>query len=253
MDNKIQKAEESQFIEIFDNSPHGLLSQAIAQNAGIETLERLMDLQDRWEKKQAKKIFDEAMALFQSKCPIIKKTKNGGKTKSGNVAYKFAPIEDIVKQTKDLIAECGFSYIIKTPSFTDGSVEVSVEARHNAGHSEVSTVTFPLVTKTDIMSAPQVVAGTVTFAKRYAFCNAFGIVTMDEDNDGKDPNVKPKTETIPEPKERVNWGKLIKGCETLEELTGVWGRMSEKEKETYKNSFSTIKANIESAKKSEGK
>ena len=35
------------------------------------------------------------------------------------------------------------------------------------------------------MSDSQVVAAASTFSKRYAFCNAFGILTGDEDNDGQ--------------------------------------------------------------------
>ena len=124
------------------------------------------------------------MLLFQSKCPIIKKMSKGGQVKAtGQVAYHFAPIEDIVAQTKDLIAECGFAYLIKAPKFTETSVEVTVEVRHVMGHSEMSSMTIPLLTKTGVMSDAQVVGGTNTFAKRYAFCNAFGIMTMDGDID----------------------------------------------------------------------
>ena len=37
--------------------------------------------------------------------------------------------------------------------------------------------------KTAMMNAPQQTAATMTYAKRYAFCNAFGIMTGDEDTD----------------------------------------------------------------------
>ncbi len=242
---------ENEMVAIQDNSPQGLISQALAQSLPIEYLERLMDLQERWEKTQAKKAFDNAMSVFQSRCPIIKKKKQGGKTKSGVTAYHFAPIEDIVAQTKDLIAECGFSYLIKTPIFTEKEVTVSCEVRHIAGHSEISSVTFPLVTKTDIMSAPQVVAGTVTFTKRYAFCNAFGIMTMDDDKDAQNHNQTKTKESIPEPQEKVDWGKLIRGCETTKELNAIWKRMSEQEQNEHRESFTKIKSNIESANKKE--
>jgi hypothetical protein len=246
MDDKIIKTENE--VAILDNSPNGLISQALAQSLPIEYLERLMALQERWEKNQAKKAFDEAMSKFQSKCPIIKKTKNGARTKSGTIISKYAPIEKIVEQTKDLISECGFSYLVKTPAFTVVSVEVSVEVRHKLGHSEISTVTFPLISKTgDIMSAPQVVAGSVTFAKRYAFCNAFGIMTMDEDKDGQQP--QEKKEEIPDPQEKIDWGKLIQNCQTLKELNAVWKRMSEKEQAEHKASFTKIKTFIESETK----
>jgi hypothetical protein len=45
----------------------------------------------------------------------------------------------------------------------------------------------PLGNKTQVMSDTQVTAAAGTFAKRYAFCNVFGIMTGDEDTDGADP------------------------------------------------------------------
>ena len=42
-----------------------------------------------------------------------------------------------------------------------------------------------------MMSDSQKYAGALTFAKRYAFCNAFGILTADEDIDGHAARPKP--------------------------------------------------------------
>jgi hypothetical protein len=66
-----------------------------------------------------------------------------------------------------------------------------------AGHSESSDVEVPLGTKTEIVSASQVVASALTFAKRYAF-NAFGILTGDEDNDSQSV-AEPKSTTQSKP------------------------------------------------------
>jgi len=179
------------------------IQSAIDKGLSIDHLERLFKMKKEYDALEAKKAFDEAMMLFQSKCPAIKKTKRGGVTKDGTVAYYFAPIEDIVAQTKDLVAECGFSYLIKAPAFTETSVTISIEVRHVNGHSETSIMTVPLLTKTGVMSEAQVVAGTVTFAKRYAFCNAFGIMTMDDDSDAMDNDfaleeLEPLLQVVPE-------------------------------------------------------
>jgi len=191
MSDTLTKAEEIKAAEIMqvksESTPNALLQMAISNKLPIEHLEWLMALKKEWDKDQAKKAFDEAMCAFQSKCPIIKKTKEGGRTKAGDVVYKYASIESIVEQTKDLIAECGFSYLIKV-SMANSKVEVSCEVRHVMGHSETSVMAVPLLTQTGVMSDAQVVAGTSTFAKRYAFCNAFGIMTSDEDNDGVGEN-----------------------------------------------------------------
>ena len=46
----------------------------------------------------------------------------------------------------------------------------------------ISTFKVP-IDKEGYMNAPQKFASALTFAKRYAFCNAFGILTGDEDDD----------------------------------------------------------------------
>ena len=130
----------------------------------------------------AKEQFDHAMAKFQGECPVIKKDKPGGKTNGGAVAYYYAPLDSIVQQTKDLIQKNGFSYAIQTQT-KENNVKVTCIVKHESGHSESSDVEVPLGTKTQVMSASQVVASALTFAKRYAFCNAFGILTGDDDDD----------------------------------------------------------------------
>ena len=67
------------------------------------------------------------------------------------------------------------------------------------GHSETTDVDIPMVSKTGIMNAPQQVMATVTFAKRYALKNAFGIETGDADIDavvGKEKDTKPTQEQL---------------------------------------------------------
>lgn len=171
-----------------------LIEMAIDKGVDVEKLERLMNMKKDWDAEQARIAFGEAMMKFQSKCPIIKKKKTV-KNKDGVQLYKFAPIESIVAQTKDLIAENGFSYYIKS-DMTSEKVKATVIIKHVGGHAEESSVDLPLLSKTNLMSDAQVVAGTLTFAKRYAFCNAFGIITGDEDNDGIDERLQEKFKEI---------------------------------------------------------
>ena len=149
--------------------------------------------------EEAKKAFNSAMAAFQSECPVIKKTK-GVKTKTGAVAYKYAPIESVVVQVKELIEKHGFRYTT-TMQLNEGRVKAFCRVVHTLGHEEISEMEVPLGNKTDIMSQSQVVAAASTFAKRYAFLNAFGIMTGDEDNDTADK--RGDAPTAPSKKEDV--------------------------------------------------
>ncbi len=166
-----------------DNSAEALISQAIEKGVDVGTMERLLAMRRELQKEFAKKEFDKAMAAFQADCPTIKKTREV-KTRSGVVAYRYAPIESIVFQIKDMLKRHGFSYTTQQ-QLMEAGVKITVKVTHEAGHSEENSMEVPFGSKTDIMSQSQVAAAATTFAKRYAFCNAFGILTGDEDNDAR--------------------------------------------------------------------
>lgn len=183
-------------------SPESLISQAIDKNVPVETMEKLLAMRRELKAEQARELFNRAMAEFQAECPVIKKSTAGGKTNDGRVAYYYATLDSIVLQTKDLIKKHGFSYSIQTETMP-GRVKVTCNVKHEAGHQESSSVEVPIQEGTRVMSASQVVAAALTFAKRYAFQNVFGILTGDEDNDAK-----PVSETEA-PKKPINYKAKI--------------------------------------------
>jgi len=158
-----------------------LISQAVVNGTPVETMEKLLAMRRELKAEAAKEAFDDDMAKFQGDCPVITKTKSVA-TKTGKKAYSYAPLDVIVAQTKGPLRDHGFSYKIDTETL-EGKVKVTCIVKHKAGHRDQTSVEVPLGTKTDIMSNTQVVAAALTFAKRYAYCNAFGILTGDEDDD----------------------------------------------------------------------
>lgn len=167
-----------------DNSVESLISQAIAGNVPVETLEKLFSLREKVKAEQAREAFVKAMAEFQSECPVIEKTKvvlnKDGKTER----YKFAPLDSIVKQIQKPLgkAELAYTWTVKNE---EGSVTAICRVTHSLGHYEESSFQIP-VDKEGFMTAPQKVASALTFAKRYSLCNALGISTGDEDTDAND-------------------------------------------------------------------
>ena len=166
-----------------DNSAEMLISRAIDKGVDVGTMERLLAMRTQIKAEQAKEAFNRSMAAFQAECPMIEKTKPVH-TRDGRLAYKYAPIESIVAQVSPYLKRHGFSYST-TMELKDKGVRVVCKVTHALGHSEESPMEVPFGTKTQVMSDSQVTAAASTFAKRYAFCNAFGILTGDEDVDGK--------------------------------------------------------------------
>lgn len=158
-----------------------LLRLAIEKGANVDTLERLMVMRRELRAEAAKTAFDTAMAAFQKECPPIKK--NEPVVVKGSLRYKYAPLDVIVAQTKELIAAYGFSYKVDARIDKD-RVLATCEVKHTAGHSSTSSMEVPIDPEA-YMNEQQKFASAFTFAKRYAFCSAFGIVTSDEDDDGR--------------------------------------------------------------------
>lgn len=167
-----------------------MLMAAIDKGMAVETMERIMVMRKELLAEAARNAFNEARAKLQGELPVIKKTKTA-KNKSGVKMYGFAPLEAITEQANEPIARNGFSYSFRTEVAPE-RVKAFCIVTHLLGHSETTDVDIPLMTRTDIMNAPQQVAATITFAKRYAFINAFGISIADEDIDAQgDAGTKP--------------------------------------------------------------
>ncbi|HEX9059138.1 MAG TPA: ERF family protein [Clostridia bacterium] len=222
-----------------------LISQAVAKDISVESLSRLLDMRKTLKDEWAKEQFNNALAALQGEIPTIEKTKSV-KTNSGKVAYKYAPIESIINQVRPTLQKYGFSYSTNMEIIENGTTKIKamVKVIHKAGHSEITEMTVPLGNKTDIMSNTQVVAAAQTFAKRYAFCNAFGILTGEDDNE--------MTLNQKEIKELENkYIEKINGAKTLDELAKVGAEIKKNIKpdfaESLRNHYARRKSEIETA------
>jgi hypothetical protein len=159
-----------------------LISQAITKELPIETMKELLAMRKELKNEWAKEQYFRSLSTFQSLCPIIKKDKDvlnkDGKTKR----YSYAPLEVIITQVKDILKDCGFSYTLNSRQENNEYISICI-IHHKDGHSEQSEFRLPLE-DSQYMSSIQRVGSTRTYANRYCFCNAFGIVTEDEDDDG---------------------------------------------------------------------
>jgi len=223
-----------------------MITQAIQSGVPVDTMERVLAMRKELKAEYAKEQFDKAMAQFQADMPEIKKTKEV-KDKNGKLLYAYAPIDSIVSQVKGILAKNGLSYTIKT-EMGEGKVKSICIIKHTAGHSEQSEMEVPLGNKTDIMSNSQVTAAASTFSKRYAFMNALGIMTAEDD---KEENLKEIEADQSQIDKAI--GALDK-CMTKEALLKTWNTFS-KEVRANKEVIihaNQIKSNIENENSQNG-
>lgn len=175
-----------------------LIAQGIEKGLSIDGMERLLTMRRELREEAAREAYFAALSNFQAACPTIPKTKIVlGKDRKER--YRYASIDAIVGAVRDALRDHGFSYTVETVQ-TPGDVTAVVKVHHRDGHREESRFTAPIDT-TSYMSAPQQVAAALTYAKRYALCDALGIVTGDEDIDAApeehvpEPQAQPKMDT----------------------------------------------------------
>lgn len=198
------------------NSPSKLIELAISTNADIEKLEKLMALQERWEAKEAKKAFYQALSNFQRECPVIKKNRTvdfTSKDGRGRTNYNYANLASIEEQIKEPMAKYGLSKTFKQDH--SKSIEVTCCISHVDGHSECVSMHSNSDT-TGNKNSIQAIGSAVTYLQRYTLLSALGITTADEDKDGAAPKPKPAKvtpEAMTENQIRAaikNWVKLNK-------------------------------------------
>jgi len=193
-----------------------LIAQAIEKGLPVETMERLLAMRTELKREWSREQYYRALSNFQAECPDIGKTKIVYEKDGNSIRYKYAPLDVIVTTVKELLRKHGFSYTLDRGAQTDTEIEAICRAHHVDGHSEEASFAVPIDPKA-YMSAPQKVASALTYAKRYAFCNVFGIMTGDEDDDANNAPDPPAKQTNRQP-EKPQQKELNMGAETMREL-----------------------------------
>ena len=193
-DKKNKEEKQGVIIPRTDNSAEDLIAKAIDKNVPVETMERLLAMRRELKAEWAKSQFDKAMAAFQEECPIIEKT---SRVSFNTTHYSYASLDEIVRQVKGLLAKNGFSYTFDTEK-TNNAITTYCKVKHKDGHMEVSKFEIAIDVNAK-MNISQRDGAANSYGKRYAFCNAFGILTGDEDTDAN-TQTKDVSSSATEPK-----------------------------------------------------
>lgn len=162
-------------------TPMEMLNQAVSQGASIETLEKLMTLQERWEKNQARKAFDEAMSEAKSEIPVILKNRTVDFTSpKGRTNYRHEDLAEIARTVDPILTKHGLSYRYRTAT-DQGVVTVTCIVSHRDGHSEENTLSAGR-DESGNKNSIQAVGSTITYLQRYTLKAALGLAASTDDD-----------------------------------------------------------------------
>ena len=162
-------------------TPMDMLQIAVEKGADLDQMQKLMDLQERWEKNEARKAYVAAMTAFKADPPKIIKN---NLVDYGKTHYKHATLDHVSEAISKSMGPHGLSFTWRVEQ--NGSIKVTCVVTHCLGHSERVSLSADSDTSGSKNSI-QAIGSTVTYLQRYTLLAATGLAASDDDGKASEP------------------------------------------------------------------
>ncbi len=162
-------------------TPAMLLQIAVERGQPLEYVEKLMQLQERYEANEARKAYNEAFSAFKSEAVVLLKNKRVTDGPLKNKSY--AELHAVVNAVTPALSRHGLSAAWKLTKDDKDWIEVTCSLKHIMGHTESVSMGGPPDAggaKNKIMER----ASTVSYLERYTLKAILGLSEQDDDTDG---------------------------------------------------------------------
>ena len=177
----------TELVEYRDPTPMALLQIAVEKNLDPDRLEKLLTLQERWQKSRAEEAYNVAMHACQEEMPIIVKDAQNEQTKS-----RYASLENVKKIAKPIYTKHKFTLSFAEAEATLPNHKRTIcDVRHNAGHSVRYHVELPVDgvgPKGNPIGGMNPVQGSISslsYGERVLTCMIFDLTIAQTDIDGQ--------------------------------------------------------------------
>ncbi len=232
MDNKVEVIQRGK-------TPSELIEFALVNKGDLEKLEKLLELQERYESNEARKAFAKDFAVAQANILPVVKTKLNSQTRS-----KYADLSDVVETTQPIYTKEGFSVTFNEGDCPkEGHARILADVLHRFGHKEQYHLDVPLdgvgIKGNANMTAIHGKASSMQYGRRYLMCMIWNIPTADNDGNTvavkstlSDPEMEELSRIIKE--KNLNVKKLCDymGVEEIKQIQSV----------EYKKALAAVKA-----------
>lgn len=217
-------------------SPATLVQIALDQGADLDRLERLMNMQERWEKREAEKAYNRAFAAFKAEEITIKR---GKVRKDGPLkGQAYAELSDYVDAITPALSKHGLSASWKPTRDEKDWIEVTCTLKHVDGHFETASLGGGPDTGPG-RNMIQARASAVKYLERYTLQAVCGVADSGDDDDGNGAGGQSAVSTVP----------LHLSAAARTAAKGGWKSLSDyiaslsiEDREALKPEYSTFKA-----------
>lgn len=170
------------------STPASMIMAAVAGKANLKQVEKLMLLQERFEKRQAEKAYNRAIADFKANPPeIIKESAVNFDTAKGKVNYKYASLANVIEKITPELSKHGLTISWRTAQ--NGKISVTCRISHVLGHYEETTLSAD-ADNSGSKNPIQAMGSAITYMQRYSALALLGLACADGDDDGRSSNTK---------------------------------------------------------------
>jgi len=242
----------------------GLIERvALDPGADAEKLERMMAMYETLKAKEAEFAYNAAKGRILKKLAGIKIVKNrsalneinGAMSQKGSPEpFKYAPLEEIDKHLRPLLAEEGMDLSYSDEPAEGGAIRIRGRLKHlPGGYYEDSFLSAP-PDITGGKSNVQAVGSTNSYLRRYVACNIFNIVVVGDDDDGHGGTIdEPQSRTILALIKKAKVGpKFLKymKAQSVEEAGSLKASVATIAARDYRKAVSTLEEQIAKAEAS---
>jgi hypothetical protein len=233
---------------------------ALDPRADVEKLDRMMAMYERLTANEAELAYNAAKGRILKKLVGIKIVKSRsalyeiekGMSQNGtHPTFKYAPLEEIDKHLRPLLAEENMDLSYSDELREGGGIRIRGRLKHlPSGHYEDSFMSAPLDT-TGGKSEVQAVGSTTSFLRRYIACNIFNIVVVGDDDNGAMGTIdEDQTKTILDLIKKAKVGpKFLKymKARSVEEAGSLEAAVASIAVRDYRKAISTLEQQIAKA------
>lgn len=162
-------------------SPAEMIREAVKGGADLDKLEKLLELQIKWETNEARKAFSKDFATAQANIiPVVKKKRNN------HTSSNYADLADVIETTQPIYTKEGFSVTFNEADCPkEGHARCTADVLHCMGHREQYHLDIPLdgtgIKGNANMTPIHGKASAMQYARRYLMCMIWNIPTADND------------------------------------------------------------------------
>lgn len=212
-------------------TPNTLVQLAIQQGADLDRIERLMNMQIAWEKREAEKAFNAAFAAFKSEA--VRVIKNRDVTAGPLAGKKYAELFAVVNAVTPALSKHGLSAAWKLTKDEKDWIEVTCTIKHVQGHADSVSMGGP-PDAGGAKNAIQARASTVSYLERYTLKAITGLSEQEDDKDGGGDDKPGEADPA------IDAGRAA-SMEGMKALTAWWGGLSAKQRASLSKEFASMR------------